>query len=102
MYLTGSHTWNNLVDMDASYPPHVFGFERYLSFLDAHHHNLIRLWAWQVPHPDDAAKYLGKKLGDTTLTRLTEEAIRSLPGRRVTSKIEGRIVRVENPASPPS
>jgi 5'-nucleotidase len=33
---------------------------------------------------------------------LTEEAIRSLPGRRVTSKIEGRIVRVENPASPPS
>lgn len=33
---------------------------------------------------------------------VTEEAIRALPGRRVTSKIEGRIVRVENPASPSS
>ncbi|HSD71215.1 MAG TPA: bifunctional UDP-sugar hydrolase/5'-nucleotidase [Thermoanaerobaculia bacterium] len=33
---------------------------------------------------------------------LTEEAIRSLSGRRVTSKIEGRIVRVEGPASPRS
>ena len=33
---------------------------------------------------------------------MTEEAIRALPGRRVTSKVEGRIVRVESPASPPS
>lgn len=33
---------------------------------------------------------------------VTEDAIRALPGRRVTAKIEGRIVRMENPASPPS
>jgi 5'-nucleotidase len=30
---------------------------------------------------------------------VTEEAIRALPARRVTSKIEGRIVRVESPTS---
>ena len=45
-YLTGSHTWNNLVDMGRSDPPEAFDFDAYLDFLDRHGHNFIRLWAW--------------------------------------------------------
>src|SRR5262245_15897650 len=40
VYLTGAHTWNNLVDMGSQLPPHSFNFDAYLDFLNAHHHNL--------------------------------------------------------------
>jgi hypothetical protein len=46
VYLTGAHTWNNLVDMGRSDPPEKFDFDAYLDFLSRHGHNFIRLWAW--------------------------------------------------------
>lgn len=46
VYLTGAHTWNNLVDMGRSDPPEAFDFDAYLNFLEKHDHNFIRLWAW--------------------------------------------------------
>ncbi|MHC4567094.1 MAG: hypothetical protein ACYTE3_15230, partial [Planctomycetota bacterium] len=46
VYLTGAHTWNNLVDMGRSDPPEEFHFGAYLDFLERHHHNFVRLWAW--------------------------------------------------------
>lgn len=46
LYLTGSHTWNNLVDMAREDPPAGFDFDAYLDFLGRHGHNFIRLWAW--------------------------------------------------------
>jgi hypothetical protein len=46
VYLTGAHTWNNLVDMGPSDPPEKFDYEAYLDFLGRHGHNFIRLWAW--------------------------------------------------------
>lgn len=46
VYLTGAHTWNNLVDMGRDDPPAAFDFEAYLDFLERHGHNFIRLWAW--------------------------------------------------------
>lgn len=46
VYLTGAHTWNNLIDMARDDPPGGFDFDAYLDFLDRHHHNFIRLWAW--------------------------------------------------------
>ena len=46
--LTGSHTWNNLVDMGPSDPPPRFDYEAYLKWLTAHSHNFIRLWAWEL------------------------------------------------------
>jgi hypothetical protein len=49
VYLAGAHTWNNLVDMDDVRPPHRFDFDAYLRFLEAHHHNFFRLWAWELP-----------------------------------------------------
>src|SRR5687768_6788382 len=42
VYLTGAHTWNNLVDMGRSDPPEAFDFDAYLAFLERHHHNFIR------------------------------------------------------------
>jgi len=46
IYLTGSHHWDNLQD---GYNPEVtpFDFDRYLDLLEKHHHNFIRLWAWE-------------------------------------------------------
>lgn len=59
--LTGAHTWNNLVDMGRSDPPEAFDFEAYLNFLKKHHHNFIRLWAWDSTTWDTRANgALGK------------------------------------------
>jgi hypothetical protein len=46
VYLTGAHTWNNLVDIGRSDPPEKFDWNAYLDFLETHHHNFVRLWAW--------------------------------------------------------
>jgi hypothetical protein len=45
--LTGSHVWNNLYDLSNSNinPPPAFDYAGYLDFLQAHHHNFIRLWS---------------------------------------------------------
>lgn len=55
MYLTGSHTWNNLQDMGPTDPPAAFDYEEYLYFLDQHHHNFIRLWRWELVSWNTAA-----------------------------------------------
>jgi hypothetical protein len=61
VYLTGSHTWNNLVDMGRGDPPEAFDFEAYLGFLGRHDHNFIRLWAWDSATWDTRANgSLGK------------------------------------------
>jgi hypothetical protein len=48
VYLTGSHTWANLIDRGPSDPPPAFDFEGYLDFLNEHRHNFIRLWSRHV------------------------------------------------------
>lgn len=42
--LTGSHTWNNLVDMGNN----RFDFDRHLDWLAAYPHNFFRLWTWEL------------------------------------------------------
>ncbi len=46
IYMTGSHMWNNLIDMGKGDPPQPFDFQGYLDFLQRYGHNFIRLWAW--------------------------------------------------------
>lgn len=48
VYLTGSHTWANLIDRGPDDPPPVFDFDAYLDFLHRHEHNFIRLWTRHV------------------------------------------------------
>gem|GEM_PF-482883 len=61
VYLTGAHTWNNLVDMGREDPPQKFDFDAYLDFLARRRHNFIRLWAWDSALWDTRANgLLGK------------------------------------------
>src|SRR5918994_5641412 len=48
VYLTGSHTWANLIDRGTDDPPPAFDFDGYLDFLRKHNHNFIRLWGRQL------------------------------------------------------
>ena len=46
--LTGSHTWNNLVDMGPTDPPAAFDYDAYLDWMTKRHHNFFRLWTWEL------------------------------------------------------
>ena len=48
VYLTGSHTWNNLVDMSLADLPGELDFVGYLQWLKKYNHNFIRLWTWEL------------------------------------------------------
>jgi parallel beta helix pectate lyase-like protein len=54
VYLTGSHHWNCLQDSAKVGKPlgEKFDYDGYLDFLEKHHHNLIRLWSWEVGEND--------------------------------------------------
>ncbi|NLT42919.1 MAG: DUF4038 domain-containing protein, partial [Anaerolineae bacterium] len=45
IYLTGSHTWANLVDIRRPGDP-PFDYQEYLDFLTSHGHNFVRMWTW--------------------------------------------------------
>jgi len=49
VFLTGSHTWNNLVEINRlpEFPNPAVDFGKYLSFLKARRHNCFRLWPWE-------------------------------------------------------
>jgi Family of unknown function (DUF6298) len=49
VYLTGFHTWSDLVDRGRARPPARFDYGAYLDRLGAYGDNLIRLWAWELP-----------------------------------------------------
>jgi hypothetical protein len=46
--LTGSHTWNNLVDMTSASMPEKFDYPGYLEWMNRYNHNFMRLWAWEL------------------------------------------------------
>ncbi len=46
IYLTGSHTWENLQDMISATEP-VFEYNAYLDMMEKNHHNFMRMWAWE-------------------------------------------------------
>ena len=48
VYLTGSHTWANLVDIGPSDPPPVFDFETYVDWMAKLNHNFMRMWTWEL------------------------------------------------------
>ena len=46
--LTGSHTWNSLVDIGPTDPPSAFDFDKYLDWMAGYGHNFMRLWTWEL------------------------------------------------------
>jgi hypothetical protein len=55
IYLTGSHTWNNLVDMGPTMPPEEFDFPSYIEWLKKYNQNFMRLWTWELINWDTKA-----------------------------------------------
>ncbi|MBN2287676.1 MAG: hypothetical protein JXI43_14610 [Tissierellales bacterium] len=55
VYLTGSHTWNNLVDMGPTQPPEELDFPAYIEWMKKYNHNFIRLWTWELLNWDTQA-----------------------------------------------
>ena len=47
IYLTGSHTWSNLVDIGPKDPPPRFDFSACLNWMQKLNHNFIRMWTWE-------------------------------------------------------
>ena len=62
VYLTGSHTWDNLQDMGPGDPPEPFDWNAYLDFLERYHHNFVRLWRWELVFWDTSANNENKRL----------------------------------------
>jgi len=48
VYLTGSHTWSNLVDIEPKDPPRKFDFKACLDWMEKLNHNFIRMWTWEL------------------------------------------------------
>ena len=48
IYLVGSHTWNNMIDIGPSDPPPKFDYTKYLDYLESFNHNFFRLWTWDL------------------------------------------------------
>ena len=84
VYLTGSHTWNTLVDIDRDDPPRPFDFTAYLDFLERHGHNFIRLWAWDSTTWDTRAN--GKLGKDFVHTAAPQPWARTGPGQALDGK----------------
>ena len=53
IYLTGSHTWSNLLDRGTLHPPQVpFDYAAYMKWMVSHNFNFMRLWTAELPDAD--------------------------------------------------
>jgi len=113
IYLTGSHTWANLVDQGPTDPPPAFDYDGYLDFLKSYNHNFIRLWAWATakyeqtwkpePNPKYAAPLPWPRTGPGTaldgkpkfnLTQFNQEYFDRLRSRIIAARDRGIYVSI--------
>jgi hypothetical protein len=52
IYLTGSHTWNNLRDWLEPGNIQIFDYNAYLDLMSNHNHNFMRMWNWDSVFSD--------------------------------------------------
>jgi hypothetical protein len=58
IYLTGSHTWANLMDRGHLKPPGVaFDYAAYMKWMVAHNFNFMRLWTAELPDAGPGPDY---------------------------------------------
>ena len=58
IYLTGSHTWANLMDRGQSNPPGVaFDYDAYMKWMVDHNFNFMRLWTAELPDAGPGPDY---------------------------------------------
>lgn len=54
IYLTGSHTWANMMDRGTLHPPQVpFDYPAYMKWMVAHNFNFMRLWTAELTDSAD-------------------------------------------------
>ncbi|MCK5271002.1 MAG: hypothetical protein KAJ52_00430, partial [Sedimentisphaerales bacterium] len=82
VYLTGSHTWDTIVDMGQTDPPQKFDFPVYLNWVKRLNHNFIRLWTWEPVTWDTAS--VNKQ--NILLTVAPQPWIRTGPGKALDGK----------------
>ena len=64
IYLTGSHTWSNLLDRGTIKPPHVtFDYGAYINWMVSHNFNFMRLWTAELPDHGKALDQYDNVLG---------------------------------------
>jgi len=49
VFLTGSHTWNDVRDLGPTDPPVALDYDAYIAFLKSKNHSFTRLWVWDRP-----------------------------------------------------
>lgn len=55
VYLTGSHTWNNVIDMGETDPPAPRDYPAHIQWLKTLGHNFTRLWTWELLRWDSSS-----------------------------------------------
>lgn len=83
VYLTGSHTWNNLVEMKSAEGQKEFDYTDYLKWMKKYNFNFIRLWAWEILNWDTSAN---KESNDQNLTVYPHPWARTGPGNALDGK----------------
>jgi hypothetical protein len=83
VYLTGSHTWNNLVDMGPGDSPEAFDFTAYLVWMKKYNYNFMRLWAWELLNWDTQAN---NEEGAQVHTVIPQPWMRTGPGNALDGK----------------
>ena len=94
IYLTGSHTWNNLVDMGPSDPPPRFDFPAYLEWMVSLNHNFMRMWTWESTTWDTAGNSPGQRK-QKPHTAAPHPWVRSGPGNALDGKPKFDLTRYD-------
>jgi len=93
IYLAGSHTWNNLQEIERPAPARpnpVLDFGEFLSFLEARKHNCFRLWPWE-----NAASFNAK--GEVIYRQDPMPFTRSGPGEALDGRPKFDLTRFNQP-----
>ncbi len=83
IYLTGSHTWNNLVEMKSTVDQKDFDYPGHLKWMMKYNFNFMRLWAWEIINWDTSAN---REDDSQNLTVYPHPWARSGPGNAIDGK----------------
>jgi len=94
--LTGSHTWNNLVDMGPTDPPPELDYDAYLDWMASYNHNFMRLWSWELVSWATAANNADEQITDPEIHTIAPHPFpRTGPGTALDGKPKFNLSRVD-------
>jgi hypothetical protein len=93
IYLTGAHTWNNLVDMIDDDSVELFDYPGYLSWMKQNKYNFFRLWAWELMNWDTRGN---RETDAQVLSVFPHPWARTGPGNALDGKLKFDLDRYDN------